>query len=104
MNPLVIIHNNMYYLESSNPNSPNYRKYMTVHEINDLFAPAKETVSAVRTWLEGAGISSDRVALSTNKQWLQFDGDAEEVERMLGTEYYIYTHETSGRTHLGCEE
>ena len=89
---------------SSNPNSPNYRKYLNVHEVNDLFAPAKDAVSAVRDWLENAGIAADRVTQSANKQWLQFDGDAEEVESLLGTEYYIYTHDTSGRSHLGCEE
>ncbi|EED12678.1 alkaline serine protease AorO, putative [Talaromyces stipitatus ATCC 10500] len=91
-------------MDVSNPYSPNYRKYLTVHEVNDLFAPAESAVSAVRNWLEGAGIASDRVSQSTNKQWLQFDGDAEELERLLGTEYYIYTHASSGRTHLGCEE
>lgn len=77
---------------------------MTVHEVNDFFAPSEKAVSAVRTWLANAGIASDRVSLSANKQWLQFDGHADEVERLLGTEYYIYTHEDSGRTHLGCEE
>lgn len=77
---------------------------MTVHEVNDLFAPSEGAVSAVRSWLEGAGITAERVSLSANKQWLQFDGDAEEVERLLGTEYYLYTNEDSGRTHLGCEE
>lgn len=77
---------------------------MSVHEVNELFAPAEEAVSTVRTWLEGAGIAAERVTQSANKQWLQFDGEAEEVERLLGTEYYIYTHDTSGRTHLACEE
>ncbi|GAM43459.1 hypothetical protein TCE0_050f18291 [Talaromyces pinophilus] len=91
-------------MDVSNPNSPNYRKYLTVYEVNNLFAPSEGAVSAVRSWLEGAGIIAERVSLSANKQWLQFDGDAEEVERLLGTEYYIYTHEDSGRTHLGCEE
>ncbi|CRG91570.1 hypothetical protein PISL3812_08620 [Talaromyces islandicus] len=91
-------------MDISNPESPNYRKYLNVHEVNDLFAPAMDAVSAVRDWLENAGIAADRVTQSANKQWLQFDGDAEEVESLLGTEYYIYTHETSGRSHLGCEK
>lgn len=77
---------------------------MSVHEVNDLFAPSEDAVSAVRSWLEGAGIAAERVTQSANKQWLQFDGDAAEVERLLNTEYYIYTHAESGRTHLACEE
>lgn len=92
------------FLTSSNPTSPNYRKYLTVQEVNDLFAPSNESVSAVRNWLQSAGISADRVSLSSNKQWLQFDGAADEVENLLGTQYFIYTHATNGRTHLGCEQ
>lgn len=93
-----------YTLPSSDPYSPNHRKYMSAEEVKNFFAPAKESVSAVRSWLENAGIDSGRVTQSANKQWLQFDGKAEEVERLLQTEYYIHTHATSGRTHLSCEK
>jgi tripeptidyl-peptidase-1 len=91
-------------LSRSDHRSPSFRKFYTVDEINELFAPAKESVSAVRDWLESAGIAGPRVSQSANKQWLQFDGDAEEVERLFGTEYYIYNDDVSGKSYLGCEK
>lgn len=89
---------------SSHHRSPNYGKYYTAEEVHDLFAPSEDSVAAVRNWLESAGISSDRISQSYNKQWIQFDADAEEVERLLHTEYYIYDSEETGKSHLGCEE
>lgn len=75
-----------------------------MEEIHELFAPAEDAVSAVRGWLESAGVAADRISQSVNKQWIQFDADAEEAERLLGTEYYIYTHGQTGRSHVGCNE
>jgi hypothetical protein len=41
---------------------------MTPEEIVDFFAPEQSTIEAVKEWLVDSGISSDRVALSSNKQ------------------------------------
>ena len=81
-----------------------YGKHMTESEIHDLFAPSQERVDNVRSWLESSGIASHRISQSTNKQWIQFDADADEVERLLRTEYYIYSHEKTGRSHVACRE
>lgn len=58
----------------------------------------------MRDWLESAGISGHRVSQSANKQWLQFDGEAEEVERLFSTKYYIYDHDVSDKSYVGCEQ
>ncbi|KAL1985429.1 hypothetical protein VTN96DRAFT_7872 [Rasamsonia emersonii] len=91
-------------MDVAHHHSPNYGKYYTAEEVHDLFAPSEDSVAAVRNWLESAGIASDRISQSHNKQWIQFDADAEEVERLLHTEYYIYDSEETGKSHLGCEE
>ncbi|KAL1966156.1 hypothetical protein VTN77DRAFT_4708 [Rasamsonia byssochlamydoides] len=91
-------------MDVSHHESPNYRKWYTAEEVLELFAPAEDSVVAVRNWLESAGIAPNRISLSANKQWIQFDADAEEVERLLQTEYYIYASDETGKSHLGCEE
>ena len=68
-----------------------------------MFAPARESVEAVRSWLVSAGIAAHRIGHSANKQWIQFDASAEEAERLLKTEYYAYEHVSSGKPSIACE-
>lgn len=55
---------------SSTPGSANYGKHMTAEEVVDFFAPHVSTTNAVTEWLVASGISSDRFAISANKQVL----------------------------------
>ncbi|KAF7586002.1 hypothetical protein BBP40_009725 [Aspergillus hancockii] len=91
-------------MEVSNPGSDRYGAHLTVDEVHDLFYPSKNSVESVRTWLESAGIDSDRISQSANKQWLQFDAGIDEIERLLRTEYYLYSHAGTGRSHVACRE
>lgn len=40
----------------SDPTSPNYGKYLTAAEVNDMFQPAEESKVAVKAWLSEQGI------------------------------------------------
>jgi tripeptidyl-peptidase-1 len=77
---------------------------MTADEVHDLFAPSKDSVDSVRSWLEHSGIDTGRISQSANKQWLQFDANIDEIERLLRTEYYLYSHAGTGRSHVACRE
>lgn len=88
----------------SDPSSARYGQHMTPSEVHDLFAPSQESVDDVRDWLESSGIASGRISHSTNKQWIQFDAEADELEKLLKTEYYIYAHSETGRSHVACRE
>ncbi|CAG8204143.1 unnamed protein product [Penicillium salamii] len=91
-------------MEMSDPNSNRYGQHFSLSEMHDFFAPADTSVDAVRSWLESAGIASNRISQSANKQWIQFDSDAEEMESLLHTEYYIYSQSDTGRSHVACQE
>ncbi|GAB1208348.1 hypothetical protein APSETT445_007096 [Aspergillus pseudonomiae] len=91
-------------MEVSTPGSHQYGDHLTVDEVHDLFAPSQDSVDSVRSWLESAGIAPDRITQSTNKQWLQFDAGADEVEQLLKTEFYRYSHAGTGRSHVACRE
>lgn len=84
--------------------SPKYGQHYTAEEVHDIFAPSSYTVDRVRTWLEAAGIEKHRVSQSANKQWLQFDAEAAEMEGVLHAEYYHYEHKESGKSNIGCDE
>jgi subtilase family serine protease len=89
---------------SSHPDSPKYGQYWTQDEIHDLFAPAEETVQAVREWLQTSGIENSRIVHSDNKGWLAFDATVEEAENLLLTEYYEHEHRHSSNVRVGCDE
>ncbi|KAI9711500.1 MAG: hypothetical protein M1820_002063 [Bogoriella megaspora] len=91
-------------MEIAHHESPKYGQWYTPEEIVELFAPSKDTVSSVRSWLESAGIASERISQSANKQWMQFDATVEEAESLLRTEYSVYEHGVTGRKHIACDE
>lgn len=90
--------------DSSGHDSPKYGQWYSPEEIVDLFAPSEDSVAAVRGWLEGAGVDAERISLSANKQWIQFDAPADEVENLFKTKYHVYEHQASGKKSVACEE
>ncbi|KAJ5133090.1 hypothetical protein N7448_001881 [Penicillium atrosanguineum] len=91
-------------MEMSNPSSSRYGQHMSESEVHDLFSPSQESVDSVRGWLESSGVAADRISQSVNKQWMQFDADARELEKLLRAEYYVYAHSETGRSHVACSE
>ncbi|CAG8908338.1 unnamed protein product [Penicillium nalgiovense] len=91
-------------MDLSNPHSSRYGQYLSIDEVHNLFAPTEKSVDDVRSWLESAGIAKDRIVQSANKQWIQFDADAEELENLLHAKYYLYSHAETGRSHVACRE
>lgn len=84
----------------SDPASPRYGQHFTPMEVIETFAPSEESISAVTNWLVAAGISRDRLRLSSNKGWIHVDALTSEVEKLLNTEYHVYAH-PSGETQIG---
>ncbi|KAI1879118.1 hypothetical protein JX265_003295 [Neoarthrinium moseri] len=88
----------------SDPRSPDYGKHMSSEEVIEMFAPPKASVEAVRKWLTDAGIAAEKISLSANKQWIQFDARVEDVEKLLVTDYFEYEHNASGSKTVATEE
>ncbi|EKD20175.1 uncharacterized protein L3040_004045 [Drepanopeziza brunnea f. sp. 'multigermtubi'] len=79
-------------MEISTPGTETYGKHMTAEEIIEFFAPHQSSTEVVSEWLLSSGISSDRIGVSTNRQWIQFDANAAEVETLLFAEFYLWEH------------
>ncbi|KAF3274767.1 hypothetical protein TWF970_007748 [Orbilia oligospora] len=69
-----------------------------------MFAPDLESERTVIKWLEDSGSHPDRISISSNRQWVQFDALVSEVQTLLHTSYHIYEHEGSGRLNVACDE
>ena len=46
----------------------------------------------VAEWLEEEGIARGRMRLSASKGWIEVNATVAEAERILDTEYHVYTH------------
>ena len=90
-----------YLMEVSHPSSEKFGQHWSAKKVAETFAPSKDTVEAVRTWLESSGIEPERVSHSQSLGWLNFDATVEEAENLLKTEYFVYKHET-GKPHVAC--
>ena len=103
-----LVQQNLHRLEEmlmsvSHPESPKYAQHFTPMEVVETFAPSEETISAVTNWLVDSGFSRDRLRLSHNKGWIHVNASTSEVEKLLDTEYHVYSH-PSGDTQIGEEE
>ncbi|GAB7343209.1 hypothetical protein MBLNU457_1274t1 [Dothideomycetes sp. NU457] len=88
-------------MDVSSHDSPNYGKYYTPEQVNEIFAPAQSSVDSVKEWLASHDING--VSLSANKQWLQFDTPVEVAEKLLNTKYHFYEH-SSGDKNVACDQ
>ncbi|KAF3163032.1 hypothetical protein TWF751_010474 [Orbilia oligospora] len=91
-------------MEISTPGSPKYGNHLTKAEVIEMFAPDTESERTVIKWLEDSGFHPDRISISSNRQWVQFDALVSEVQTLLHTSYHIYEHEGSGRLNVACDE
>ncbi|KAI6091726.1 subtilisin-like protein [Hypoxylon rubiginosum] len=91
-------------LDISNPKSKNYGKHLSAEEVVEFFAPAEASFNAIKYWLVEAGISSDAISQSSNKQWLQFDAPVSKVEDLLMADYHVWEHLDTGVKNLACDE
>ncbi|KAK1766642.1 alkaline serine protease [Phialemonium atrogriseum] len=91
-------------LDISTPKSANYGKHMSAEEVIDFFAPPGSSVDTVTEWLTEAGIGAERISQSINKQWIQFEATAAEVEDILFTEYHVFEHRDTGTKNIACDE
>ncbi|KAI9664857.1 MAG: hypothetical protein M1821_006305 [Bathelium mastoideum] len=92
-----------YLMDVSHPGSSNYGKHWTAKQVVDAFAPAEETVQAVRDWLTFSGISGDRISHSDSKGWFAFNASVSEAENLLKTEYHRYEDQETGHSIAACE-
>ncbi|EPE07993.1 alkaline serine protease [Ophiostoma piceae UAMH 11346] len=91
-------------MDTSNPLSTQYGKHLSIEEVTEMFAPSSEAVDEVTAWVVDSGIPADRISVSANKQWLQFEAQAHEAESLLNTLYYHYEHTASGVHLTACPE
>ncbi|KAI9568885.1 peptidase S8/S53 domain-containing protein [Boletus coccyginus] len=91
-----------YLYDVSHPSSLNYGKHWSAGKVASTFAPSRQSVDVVRSWLLESGVESHRIKLSASGGWLEFKATIQEAENLLHTSYNVYGHHT-GAEHVACE-
>jgi len=69
-------------------NSATYHQWITPEEYGRRFGPSDEDLAQVTSWLQQKGFHVDRIA--RGKQWIEFSGDASQVEQAFHTEIHHF--------------
>ncbi|KAF6838081.1 tripeptidyl peptidase a [Colletotrichum plurivorum] len=72
----------------SDPDSPNYGKYLSAAQVNDIFKPAQQSVAAVQTWLANEGVKD--VSYTDGGRFVNFATNVSTANRMLGATFAYY--------------
>jgi len=78
------------------PQSPRFRRFLTVEQFTERFGPTEEDDAAVASFVERHGLAVRRTA--PNRLVLDVAGPVENVERAFDVELGIYQHPTEDRT------
>uniref|UniRef100_W5MZY3 Tripeptidyl peptidase I n=1 Tax=Lepisosteus oculatus TaxID=7918 RepID=W5MZY3_LEPOC len=75
--------------EVSDPDSPQYGKYLSLEELSSLVRPSEQTQKLVRSWLQSHGIKACRTVYT--QDFLQCDMSVRVAETLLpGSEFHRY--------------
>ncbi|HEY2701259.1 MAG TPA: S53 family peptidase [Pseudonocardiaceae bacterium] len=77
-----------YAASVSNPNSEQYKQYLTPAQVKAQFAPSDTTVSSIRNWLTSAGFSIGDVP--SNNLYVQATGNAAQINKAFSTQLGEY--------------
>lgn len=76
-------------LELSDPQSSEYGQWLTLNEVENMVAPLPSTLLAVRSWLEGHGVTPEE---SLNGDFVSATVPAQLLENMTRVPYYHFQH------------
>ncbi len=76
--------------------SPIYHNWLTPEQYGKQFGPAQEDIDQITAWLQQQGFRVD--AIARGRQWIEFSGNAGQVENAFHTEMHHYS--VKGEDHI----
>lgn len=92
-----------FLMQVSDPSSTTFGQYWSAEKVASVFAPSDDSLTAVKSWLTGAGMSEAAIRLSQTKSTLSFNISVGDAERLLKTQYHTFTDSVSGEKSISCD-
>ncbi|KAF8340259.1 tripeptidyl peptidase A [Cantharellus anzutake] len=86
--------------ENSDPRNPRWTRQgrLSKHDVNVLVSPRSESISGVMDYLRRYDVDLGSIRWASDaKDWFSILVTISEAERLLGTKYFVYEHQSSGR-------
>ncbi|KAK4450906.1 peptidase S8/S53 domain-containing protein, partial [Podospora aff. communis PSN243] len=91
-------------LALSDPESPSFGKYWSPQSVTDAFSLAESDIAIILEWVkQSTGLPPSALLLPPCKCRLDFNTTVGQLETLLETKYFVYTHGASGKTSLVCD-
>ncbi|KZT21194.1 subtilisin-like protein [Neolentinus lepideus HHB14362 ss-1] len=82
----------------SDPAHERYGQHLSKEQVEELVKPHPDSVDLVEQWLEHHGIQVADTHRSGGGDWVKLIVTVDQAERMLGTKYNVYQHESTSET------
>lgn len=84
-------------LDISDPDSPNYGKWMSQAQVNSYLKPERRSVEVVRRWLADNGIQEKVAKRSVAGDWMNAEMTVAQARELLGNaDFAIWEHRSTG--------
>ena len=84
-------------LDISNPESPNYGRWLSKEEVEKYTTPTAQTTNSVNSWLEAAGVDASSLH-QPSPDWIQVTLPLHQAEELLQARYSVYQDSHTGHT------
>ncbi len=85
-----------YLGDLQNPNSPNYRKWLTPAQFGNLYSISNSDLTTVTAWLQSQGFTIDKIPQARNV--IIFSGNVAQIQQAFNTSIHKYL--INGETHF----
>lgn len=77
----------------SDPESKDYGRYLSLHEVGNLITPSKRTQKTVKTWLRENGVELKKCISVKTEDFVTCEMSCETAESLLpGAKFYVFNH------------
>lgn len=90
-------------LEVSDPTHPSYGQHLSLTEVNELVAPAAESVQAVMSFLSSSNGVSDVKCATSNCDFVTASVSVEDANALINANYRQFQHDQTGHTALATD-
>ncbi|KAK3330744.1 peptidase S8/S53 domain-containing protein [Apodospora peruviana] len=86
----------------AHPGSEQYGLFWTPQQVADMFAPSADAIAETEDWLQGEGVTMDRISKSSGRNWVRVKTTVGEAETLLDTTYNVYENGDGAKV-VACE-